>query len=303
ALALALWAVRGSRHHPLIPFALAAFVLAYLPISNLFSLNATVAEHWLYLPSAWLLFAAALSLATSSLPIRPILALLTLWFFSLATQTFLRQAAWLNQRSLFENTIANGGDSPRIRMNLANLEASEHHQDLALAHYRNALQRSPHQAIIWLGYAKLLLQLDLFPQAEAALQEAQKSPWLTPDCLEFQAALRSRAHHEDRSDLLLQALAITPHRWSIRKRYADYLASQAKPELALAQLRFALEIAPYRGSTWRELASLLESLHRPDLALIAFTEAANRDVHDSDSRQQIARLTTTPQSPLPREFY
>jgi hypothetical protein len=33
------------------------FIAAYLPISNLFPLNATVAEHWLYLPSVgFLLF-------------------------------------------------------------------------------------------------------------------------------------------------------------------------------------------------------------------------------------------------------
>src|SRR3981081_4429310 len=40
-------------------FGAAWFILAYLPISNLIDLNATVAEHWLYLPSVgFLIFLA-----------------------------------------------------------------------------------------------------------------------------------------------------------------------------------------------------------------------------------------------------
>ena len=40
-------------------FGAAWFFVAYLPTSNLFELNATVAEHWLYLPSVGLLIFAA----------------------------------------------------------------------------------------------------------------------------------------------------------------------------------------------------------------------------------------------------
>ena len=39
------------------------FLVGFLPISNLFSLNASVAEHWLYLPSiGFLLFLAGIAL-------------------------------------------------------------------------------------------------------------------------------------------------------------------------------------------------------------------------------------------------
>ena len=44
------------------------FLLTYLPISNLFELNATVAEHWLYLPSVgFLIFVAGI---VFDLPVR-----------------------------------------------------------------------------------------------------------------------------------------------------------------------------------------------------------------------------------------
>lgn len=61
-LGLIAWWRRGQRRDPHIGLALGAFLVAYLPVSNLFSLNATVAEHWLYVPSAFFFLAAALSL-------------------------------------------------------------------------------------------------------------------------------------------------------------------------------------------------------------------------------------------------
>jgi hypothetical protein len=44
-------AFRKGKAQPIRIFGAAWFGLAYLPVSNLFPLNATVAEHWLYLPS------------------------------------------------------------------------------------------------------------------------------------------------------------------------------------------------------------------------------------------------------------
>jgi len=61
-------ALRQGNGHRLRIFGVAWFFLAYLPISNLVELNATVAEHWLYLPSVgFLIFASGCVLA---LPLR-----------------------------------------------------------------------------------------------------------------------------------------------------------------------------------------------------------------------------------------
>ena len=61
-LGFAFWVRFAWRRAPGAAFCLAAFAVAYVPISNAFPLNATIAEHWLYVPNAFLFLAVALSL-------------------------------------------------------------------------------------------------------------------------------------------------------------------------------------------------------------------------------------------------
>ena len=69
-------------------------VVCYLPISGLITLNATVAEHWLYLPSAFLFLAATAALessgwiAATNFRSRMALAALTIWLLFLPVRTF-----------------------------------------------------------------------------------------------------------------------------------------------------------------------------------------------------------------------
>ena len=60
--AFALW---RSRRRPAIFLPLLLAIVCYLPISGVIALNATVAEHWLYLPSAFLFLGAAAALESS----------------------------------------------------------------------------------------------------------------------------------------------------------------------------------------------------------------------------------------------
>ena len=307
-IGLLAWARRARRLDPLIPLALGAFLVAYLPISNLISLNATVAEHWLYVPSAFLFLAAALSLsrlfvgnaeaqrrgenlcASASLRFS-ISILLGLWAAFLGARTFLRQPDWRDQRTFIGRTIAHGGDTPRMRMNLANVEAAAGHPDLALAHYREALRRAPEQPLIWLGYAHVLLRARDFPAAREALAHAEKSPPLAAECRQTRAVLDHLEHGRDTGDLLREALALAPRNWSIRQRHLEYLAERGQPEQALRELRAFLATSSFRSDSWKLMGQLLESIHRPDLALAAYREAADRDVHDEETRARIRQLT------------
>ena len=63
ALGFGLWLRWIQSHSKAGLLCLLGFLVAYLPVSNLFTLNATAAEHWLYVPSAYLIAAALLSLA------------------------------------------------------------------------------------------------------------------------------------------------------------------------------------------------------------------------------------------------
>ena len=292
-LGLLAWGQRGRRLDPLIPLALGAFLVAYLPVSNVISLNATAAEHWLYVPSAFLFFAAARTLAHSRLPRAPVLAVLTLWTLLLGARTFLRQADWRDQRTFIERTIADGGDSPRMRMNLGNVESADGRHDLAIRQYREALRRAPEQPIIWLGYANVLLRARDFTGAREALDRAEKSPRLAGEVRRTLAAITHLESGADSGNLLRDALDLDPENWSIRKQYVEYLIERDEEEEAMRELSDELRTDGFRSESWKLMGRLLESVNRPDLAISVYRQALDRDVHDEATRARIVQLTAT----------
>lgn len=292
------WMRHCFRRESTAALCLVAFVIAYLPISNVFPLNATIAEHWLYVPSAFLFLAAALTVRahweTLTAPRwrRGALAgLAVAWVGLLVFIGFTRQADWRDQRTFITSTMAAGGESARMLMNLGNVEFGAGHQEAALGLYREALRRTPDQPIIWLGYASILLRAHDFEGARQALAHAETSPLLTADCFNLRASLESAAAGRDPGDLLRKAVAAAPENWSIRKRYIEYLHGQpGQQQATLRELHDFLQQHPFRAETWRMLATALEEQHQLPLAAEAWREAARRDVRDKISRAELQRL-------------
>jgi hypothetical protein len=60
--ALIYWMIRARRRNFPVFACLTLFVLSYLPVSGLVSLNSTVAEHWMYLPGGFLFLAMTVAI-------------------------------------------------------------------------------------------------------------------------------------------------------------------------------------------------------------------------------------------------
>ncbi|MEP6809287.1 MAG: hypothetical protein ABI992_03520, partial [Chthoniobacterales bacterium] len=117
------WLLRERRRDPSVFTCLILGLVAYFPISGVIPLNATVAEHWLYVPSAFLFLALGLlaaRLLQAPQPIRRslIVSVVGIWMLFCAGRTFLRTFDWKDQRTFLERTIASGSDSPRMLINL-----------------------------------------------------------------------------------------------------------------------------------------------------------------------------------------
>src|SRR5207237_3483620 len=57
------WMIRARARSPAVFISLLFAVIAYLPVSGVVALNATAAEHWIYLPSAFFFLSFLLELA------------------------------------------------------------------------------------------------------------------------------------------------------------------------------------------------------------------------------------------------
>jgi tetratricopeptide (TPR) repeat protein len=301
-IGFALWVRSSCRYAPIAALCLGAFVVAYVPISNAFSLNATVAEHWLYVPSAFLFIATAITAITfaerreklcATAPLRfALTGFLAVWIVLLGARTLLRQDDWRDQRTFIQRTIAAGGDSPRMLMNLANIESEfnpgQHERAIAL--YREALSRSPEQPIIWFGFANVLVRARDLPEARKALERAETSPLLAADCRQLRAILDYLEFRKDPREGLRAAVQLAPDNWNIRKRYIQTLTEAGELASAQRELRAFLEVQSFRGETWRLLGQVFERMHQPEMAAAAYLGAIPRDVHDEESRAAAKRL-------------
>jgi tetratricopeptide (TPR) repeat protein len=290
--ALAFWAWRARRQQPHVALCILAFAVAYVPISNLFSLNATVAEHWLYVPGAFLLIAATASigawLASRGATLRiGAGAIFACWVLFLGMRTASQQAAWRDQRTFLETTIARGGDSARMFINLGHLESNAGHYDAARAHFRTALERAPNQPLAWFGVANVAIRTGDFPAAHAALEKAGASPLLKAEVLQARAVMAHRESGGDSGELLREAVAASPKSWAMRERWLEYLDGCGRTPEAVRELTALLDREPFRAASWRMLGRMLEKLGQPAEARIAYEEAAARDVRDASSRAKV----------------
>src|SRR5205085_2890783 len=163
------WLIRSRRRAPEIFGCLILALIVYLPISGVFPLNATIAEHWLYLPTAFLFLAAAVALSRLRIPSRVLIPILTLWLVFLGIRTCLRTFDWKDQRTFLERTIAAGGDSPRMLINLASLELHEGKLDSAKTHLEMALKLEPNQPLAVINLAVVAIRKDDFAVAREIL--------------------------------------------------------------------------------------------------------------------------------------
>jgi Tfp pilus assembly protein PilF len=283
-----------KRRAPMAALALLAGLVAYLPISNLFSLNATVAEHWLYVPLAFLLIGAAVSLRECTARSRTAIVALTVVFATsaawLGVRTWQRQADWKDQRTFLTRTIEAGGDTARMRVNLGQLESAEGHDELAIEQFREAIKRAPDQAFAQLGIAAMLIRLQKYEEAEPFLAEAEKHPAVAAECANLRAALIRVKTGADTSAMLRAAAEQAPRYWPAWRRYFLELERTGQRAAALRELRAFLDRQPFRAASWTMLGEMLAAEHDYPHAIEALIEATRLDVHDRESRERIAIL-------------
>ena len=289
------WWRWSRRCAPIAALALLAGLVAYLPVSNLFALNASVAEHWLYVPLAFLFIAGAMSLA--EIPkIFQTLAFVALvpWAAWIGVRTWQRQSDWKDQRTFLTQNIAHGGDSARMRVNLGQLESAEGRDDLALEEMKKALTLAPDQPFAQLGAAAVLIRANQLDAAESLLAKAETHPVVANECRLLRASLTRIKSGADITPMLREAALAVPDHWPVWRRYIAELDRADRRGEAIRELRAFLDRQSFRAESWAMLGDLLAKEHDYPRAIAAFTEATELDLHDAESRGRIAILQRTP---------
>ncbi|MFL6539064.1 MAG: tetratricopeptide repeat protein, partial [Chthoniobacterales bacterium] len=275
------------------------FIVAYLPISNLIELNATVAEHWLYLPSVgFILFVVGCAMDLP-LRVRPYArALCCLAIAGLATRTIMRSSDWTTEERFYRRTITAGGTSVRVALNLGQIYAARGEYAKAEGLFRKVLEISPDYPIARTNLASVLLKLHKKEESEAIYAASAKAAEQTR--FEYPrtwlAALNLAHIHFVEHDLtgaisiLDRARADYPGTWQLISLESEALREANGPEAALPLVQEFARTHWWHAGAAIALGKLLSEAAKTEDAEAAFRQASHLDVHGVEALNLLALI-------------
>ena len=299
-LGLTFWLCRHSASgRRLRIFGAAWFAVAFLPISNLFPLNAEVAEHWIYLASIGaLLFLAGAVLA---LPDRGRLAGVAVGLLAIAglgVRTAIRAEDWTNAETFCMRTIADGGATPRILGALAGVYGQRGDLPKQEVILRKMLSQYPDYAPARMNLGICLSRQGRAAEAEAllatthspAVEVSRQVPRTWPAALQRAQLRRKAGQPEEALAIIREAQKRFPEAWELVKGESDILRETAGPAAALPP------VATFAAAHWWHfdaqiaLGALRFAVGESDAGIAALQQASRLDLYDGRALAGVAEI-------------
>ncbi len=283
---------------PLRIFGAVWFTTGFLPISNLVELNATSAEHWLYLPLVGLLLVGLGWLI--ELPQRGLqwaAALSLIFAAALGARSTVRSSDWLNSQHFYERTIATGGWSPRVALNLAFIYGNQGR----LAESRRLLERT---LASWPDYPQAQSYLSVILREQGAVAAADRllaraatpSPAQKEYPRSWVAALQlartkfSLHQSEEALRVLAVATAAEPKVWPLAKMQAEILQKEGRVQSASQIIQDFADRNWWQYPAYLALGKLKAQQGDGPGALAALRHACRLDIRETEALNLMARI-------------
>jgi Flp pilus assembly protein TadD len=299
AVALIIGAVKRGRGRPLRIFGAFWFLCGFLPVSNVVELNATLAEHWLYLPLAGLLLVFVgwlLELPPRGFRVATVFALIAAT--ALGIQSTIRSSDWVEQQVFYERTISAGGWSPRVAVNLAMIYGYQGRLPEARRLLERSLRTWPDYPIARIHLAVILLRqgetakADEFSAAAATAVREQKAVYARTWTGSIQVARRAveEKRENDALRVLAEARLLEPSAWPLAKMQAELLRRMHGPEAALPVIQEFADKNWWHYSAFLALGKLRAQQGDSVTAVEVLTHASRLDIRETEALNLIARI-------------
>jgi tetratricopeptide (TPR) repeat protein len=289
---LLIGSIKKGRWQAMRIFGATWFIAAYLPVSNIMQLNATAAEHWLYLPSVGLLIFGAGCLLQLQIRLRPVvITAVAVAIMALTARSFVRSSDWVDEETFYKRTFEAGSRSARVAVNLGQVYSARGAYPEAEKIFRLVLDQNPDYPIAQNNLASVLARQGKNKEAEAVFAVIQKNSTKTRQ--EYPrtwigALNLANVRHNARDDeaalaILERAHNDYPEVWELLCLKAEIIREKQGPNVAL---RLVEDFA--RANWWHHGAALaLGRLYAqsgdPRRAEAALSLASRLDVHDTQS--------------------
>jgi Flp pilus assembly protein TadD len=299
AAALLFGASRRGAARPIRLLGAGWFVITYLPISNLFNLNATVAEHWLYLPSVgFFVFVAGCCLELPRFSNRVALTVGCAVVLGLSARSFVRSSDWVSAETFYQQTLQNGGTSVRMCVNLAAIYSKRGENAKAERLLRKVLEVDPSYLVARNNLAAILSERGDKAEAEKLFNSASKPTSAEratyPRTWTARLNLAGMAHgrHDDEQTLAIinQASVDYPGIWEVARFKAELIRTTRGAEAALPILKEFTQAHSWHCESFIALGRLFWESGNTAGAEKAFRHASWLDVHDAEALGALALL-------------
>ena len=195
------------RSMPLISFGLSWFLIALIPASNLYPLNAYMAEHWLYLPAVGLFIILAkffANLAQEDNFRRRAVILLVCLIGIYTVLTIKQNTYWRSRLEFFERTLKYAPYSARVYYHLGNVYTDLKDNVRGIAMYQEAIRLDPEYADAYNNIGNAYIEMG---QNEEAIRYCRLALDLNPQLPEAYYNLGSAYYNLGQKEESLAMLA------------------------------------------------------------------------------------------------
>lgn len=275
------------------------FLCGFLPVSNIVELNATVAEHWLYLPLVGLLLVFlgwGIEMPARALRIATVCVLAAA--AALGVRSTIRSTDWLDPQVFYERTIKSGGWSARVALNLALIYGHHGRLDDARRLLEASLRTWPDYPLARSHLAVVLARQGATAEADRVSAQAavaardQKAVYPRTWTASIQRARRAveEEQNEEALRLLAEARQAEPHAWPLAKMQSEILRRTRGPEAALPIIQEFAAKNWWQYSAHLALGKLKAQQGDSAAALAALAHASRLDIRETEALNLMARI-------------
>ncbi len=275
------------------------FVIAFLPISNLFPLNAQVAEHWIYLASIGYLTFLAGCVMLLTPRWRTVAAYAAgLAVVALGARTAMRAGDWSDPATFYARTIEDGGGTPRVFGNLAGTFGKRGDYPKQEAILRRTLAIFPEFTPARIGLGVCLVNQGRAEEAEpflnfakpAADEVSRRFPRTWSAALNLAGVRAGAGAIDDALAILAEARARSPETWELAKYQSDLIQHSRGAAAAIPAIESYAAAHWWHEDAWMTLGQLRAAAGDAQAGIDAMRHASRLDIHDPKPFANIARI-------------
>jgi len=274
-------------------FAILWFLVALLPHSNLFPINAYLAEHWLYLPSIGFFVLVARPLARAVRGRFRALAVgaLALLVVAYSLLTVRQNGYWHDPLVFYARTLSYTPHSDRVAYNLGLAYLMRGQNEKAVVYFRRALALTPTHKEAHNNLGLALLNLGRVPEAIGSFEAAVKSDPSYADAYSNLGTAYMRTRHMEKAlESLQNAIRYKPGLANAHANLGSLYHSLGRDAEACWSFERALERDPRNANMWNDLGIVYETMGDAAKASASYRKALAIDPAHRGAQENIRRL-------------